>query len=250
MKLITLSSHKQTAHFLHVGKTGGTAVKEALGACLDSGKYTLKLHRHKTTLADIPEGEKVFFFLRDPVTRFVSGFYSRYRKGAPRYNRPWNADEQYYFTRFQTPNALALSLSSADVEVRTRATKAMQSINHVKSCYCDWFLSREYFLSRIKDILFIGFQESLSADFNSLKTKLCLSRDVSLPMSTTRAHKTPDSLDKNLDKTAVMNLQKHYADDIDFLHVCSQLHLNRSSLTEKTCCLLWNLSPFTINEGV
>ena len=63
MTTITRSSRKQTAHFLHVGKTGGTAVKEALRNHLDSGRYTIKLHRHKTTLADVPKGEKVFFFL-------------------------------------------------------------------------------------------------------------------------------------------------------------------------------------------
>ena len=35
------------------------------------------LHRHAVRLRDVPVGEKFFFFVRDPVSRFVSGFHSR-----------------------------------------------------------------------------------------------------------------------------------------------------------------------------
>src|SRR6056297_1213665 len=96
---------KKPVHFLHIRKAGGTAIKEALKDI--AVKQNVILHPHKTRLKDIPEGEKVFFFLRNPVSRFVSGFNSRLREGKPRYNSPWNEGEKVAFSRFPTANDLA-----------------------------------------------------------------------------------------------------------------------------------------------
>ena len=58
-------------------------------------------------LNDVPAGEKVVFFTRDPVSRFISGFYSRKDgdhgtrfRGLPARKPP--------FPEFSTPNELAL----------------------------------------------------------------------------------------------------------------------------------------------
>ena len=71
---------QEVVHILHIRKTGGSAVKESLGPYTMTDKFRIKLHGHSFTLKDVPKGEKVVFFLRDPFTRFVSGFYSRKRK--------------------------------------------------------------------------------------------------------------------------------------------------------------------------
>jgi|688.fasta_scaffold455285_2 hypothetical protein len=55
---------KPKAHFLHIGKTGGTAVQQALEPHLHAGKYAIVLEPHATRLADVPPGEAVFFLLR------------------------------------------------------------------------------------------------------------------------------------------------------------------------------------------
>ena len=54
------------------------------------------------------------FFVRDPISRFVSGFNSRLRKGLPKMYFPWAPGEKLAFSRFATPNQLALALSSSD----------------------------------------------------------------------------------------------------------------------------------------
>jgi len=79
---------KQLIHFLHIGKTGGSAIKYALTQYSVSGRYAIYLHSHNFRLRDVPIGESVFFFLRDPISRFKSGFYSRQRQGQPRYFVP------------------------------------------------------------------------------------------------------------------------------------------------------------------
>jgi len=211
---------KRVVHLLHIGKTGGTAVKHALKPYRVTKHYVITRHGHRQTLRDIPEGEGVIFFLRDPLTRFVSGFNSRLRQGEPRFSNPWTEGERAAFNRFDTSIRLAEALSSADEELRNNAVAAMRSIAHVRDSYWRWFESEQYFVSRIDDIVFIGFQENLSKDFATLKSILGLPPGVNLPTDDILAHKTPEHLDKTLGDVAAGNLRNWYAEDIKFFSQC------------------------------
>src|SRR5262245_9750479 len=172
---------KSIVHILHIGKTGGSAVNDALRANLDTRTYKIELHGHGFALDEVPVGDKVVFLVRDPISRFVSGFFSRKRMGEPRYHIPWSPGEAAAFRSFGTPNELAIALSSEDSNTRESAVQAMKSIQHVNSSYWDWFGTEEYFLARLPDILFIGFQETLDSDFLILRQKLNLSESIELP---------------------------------------------------------------------
>ena len=216
-------STQTDVHFLHIGKTGGTAIKAALAEdIILTQKYRIHLHRqerHNLALKNIPEGEKVFFFLRDPLTRFVSGFYSRQRQGRPRHNLPWSDRERAAFKIFTTPNDLALALTSHDRDQQLAAITAMKSIMHVKDFYWWWFDNSEYLLRRLEDILFVGFQESLNQDFLHLKRILDLPRKVQLPDDDVASHRTPSYLDPFLDDKAKRNLRLWYANDIALVNL-------------------------------
>ena len=168
-------------------------------------------------------GDKVIFCLRDPISRFVSGFYSRLRQGQPRYFVRWSADEEIAFRHFDTPNRLALALSSTDDEERIRAEQAMQGIVHVKDGYARWFENEEYLLSRVPDIFLIGFQETLAQDFELLRTKLGIMTNVQLPTDDVTAHRSPDDLDKKLNAEAIENLQRWYAADFRLFALCRHI---------------------------
>ena len=219
----------QPVHFLHIGKTGGTAFKDAV---LRAGQYRVKgadpvraihLHGHDTSLRDIPRGEKFFFFVRDPVSRFVSGFNSRRRWGRPRHFLPWTPAEAKAFRRFATADRLACALSSADSDEQTAAEAAMRDIRHVGSSYWKWFESETYFLSRLDDLFFIGFQQNLAANFEILKSKLGLPDGVSLPDDPVRSHRSPRNLDRTLGGTALANLHAWYRDDFRFVTLCEEV---------------------------
>ena len=126
---------KRVLHFLHLGKTGGTAVKHALIQAPPGKKYVLYLHSHNVKLKDIAKGEGVFFCVRDPLSRFISGFYSRQRQGQPRHFTPWSTEEKIAFEYFSTPNQLGKALSSQDPELKQRAQNAMNNIQHVNNSY-------------------------------------------------------------------------------------------------------------------
>ncbi|MBW4652811.1 MAG: sulfotransferase family 2 domain-containing protein [Kaiparowitsia implicata GSE-PSE-MK54-09C] len=212
-----------TMHILHIGKTGGTAIGWAIEPYRASSAHPVILHPHGVRLVDIPCGESVIFFLRDPISRFVSGFYSRQRRGQPRYLSPWSLEEEAAFATFSTPNQLAMALSSPILEERAAAQQAMRHIQHVRSHYWDWFQDREYFRSRLADIAFIGFQERLAADFEVLKRKLGLPDHATLPSDDVQAHRNPTHVDRRLEDGAIANLTQWYRSDFEFVALCQTL---------------------------
>lgn len=214
-------------HFLHIGKTGGTAIKDALSTATADSRYVLVLHQHHIKLNDIPKGEMVVFFLRDPLARFVSGFFSRQRQGRPRHTLPWSPEEKLAFEHFRVPNQLGLALFSRDEEECAKAHNAMKSIYHVSHSYWSYLHSEAYLGLRKEDILFIGLQENLSADFEMLKSKLRLPASLTLPSDDVRAHRNPPELDRSLQKEAVENLKQWYKQDYACLKQCSRISTTR-----------------------
>lgn len=209
-------------HFLHIGKTGGTAVRRALSPFLET--HDIAVHSHFFYVRDVPEGEPFFMFLRHPVPRFVSGFHSRQRQGRPLNSMPWTEGEQEAFSIFKTPNELAEALSSSDSVRRSSAESAMSRIAHVNMSFYWWIESDEYFSRRQDDLLMVGFQEHLDRDFEILKEKLQVPADAELPSDDLSMHRTPEGFDKRLSPAAVRNLSTWYARDIAFYERCLERH--------------------------
>ncbi len=212
---------KPRAHLIHIGKTAGTALKWALRPAETSGTYRIVLHEHADALKDIPEGDKVFFVVRDPIERYVSGFYSRQRQGRPRYDYPWSPDEAVAFETFPSADALARALVSPDEQEREAATHAMRSIQHVRDSYWRWFHDPEYFARRSGDVLMVISSESLNASFPRLCELLGV-EGVSLPTDEVKAHRNP-SVDRRLSDEARANLREWYAEDYAFIDACAAL---------------------------
>jgi hypothetical protein len=209
-------------HFLHIGKTGGTSIKAALAPF----QHLVQLHGHGTRLCDVPVGDRVFFFLRDPVSRFVSAFNSRLRCGRPRYNFPWSREEARAFASFKTPDELGLALSSANPLKRHRGHAAMKAIQHLRSSYWDWLESEQALKQRAADIVFIGQQEHLAADFAVVCERLEISQ-AALPQDEVVMHQTPARFAKTLSDKAAETLKAWYAADYEALRICREIATQR-----------------------
>ena len=212
-------------HFIHIRKAGGTAVKDALQPV--AKRYGLILHPHRTRLADIPDDHRFFFFIRHPLTRFVSGFYSRLRQGKPHYSYPWSPAEAKAFARFQEANDLAEAISSEHPERAAEARAAMLGISHVNSTFRSWFSSPSELDDRASSLVMVGLQEHLAADFERLKALLGLPAEVALPQDDARAHRNPSGINRGLSPLAERNLREWYADDIRFYERCVELRARR-----------------------
>ena len=210
-------------HFLHIGKTGGSAVKSVLENYTSGAGYQLIIHNHRPAIDKIPPGEKIIFFLREPISRFISGFYSRQRKGRPRYNVEWTEVERKVFGVFSTPNELAGALAAgASSELFPIAVLALQNIQHLKK-YDFWYISHNYFQTRMDDILYVGFQENLDECFEELGSILGLPKHERLPIDDVTAHRNLIGLDRHISEAGVKALNSWYASDIDFIAECKKL---------------------------
>jgi len=147
--------------FLHIGKTGGTFIKSAIGSRSGSLGSNLVLGGHDLTIFNSLEKygvkRKVAFFFRSPDERFVSGFMSRLRQGRPQYNVPWQTAEAVAFSYFETANDLAEALFCGNDRLESAARFAMNNIFHLKLNYRH----------------FLGSSDTLLAEFNRGNIILC-----------------------------------------------------------------------------
>jgi hypothetical protein len=209
---------------LHIGKTGGTAVRDPLRKFKKTKPpVEIGLPTHNVGLREVikthPE-RKVVFFIREPVSRFVSGFNSRLRKGAPRHFYEWSAAEALAFETFKTPNALAEALGSWRSSRRRAAEEALKAMRHTRWGY-EFYLGSVRLLEKEKDrILLIGAQEQLDEDFEVIKEILNMGPEYCLPRDEIAAHRTPDGFDTHVSAKGRRNLMKHYQADYEIYAWC------------------------------
>jgi hypothetical protein len=212
---------RPVVHFLHVGKTAGSAIRRAIRDAPPSRTFRIVKHSHGVHLADLPRADRFFFVVRDPLDRFTSGFYSRLRQGAPRWTEPWTPDEATAFERFPTPTALGTALAGSGAE-RHAAEGAMRTIGHVRTSYWDWFGSEAALRRRADRILFIGYQEILDAQIPDLAARLDVP-ELTLPRDDATAHRTASDLDRTLAPEARAALEEWYRRDYEFVALCREL---------------------------
>lgn len=209
--------------FLHIGKTGGSAVKVAIRQHFElTGQQDVSNLGHGARLEEILENKiklKLCFIVRDPVSRFVSAFNSRLRGGRHGVGQ-WTPREEKVFMQFATPNDLAEALSSSDEMLKIKAEKAMNAVGHLKRNLVYHLGSVEVLEAAKHQIAFIGDQRSLDDDFARFKLIVGLRPDIELPKDQTGAHKAPETMSKNLSQSGAQNIRQHYRRDYPILEWC------------------------------
>jgi hypothetical protein len=217
-----------TVHFVHIGKTGGTALKRGLRrAGLPETPYgPIELHRHRDHLDALPAADHVFFFVRDPVARFLSGFYSRLRKGQPRYYFEWSPAERKAFEAFPTPHRLATALAARDKDERALAEWSMGRIRHLE--LMETFVGSPRTLRKELDrVVYIGRQETLDADWQRLKDVLALPASAVLPTGPKVAHRRGGTGEEPLDEASLAALRHWYRRDYELVEFCERVRADR-----------------------
>lgn len=213
-------SARKPIHFLHVGKTAGTEIRRYLKVLAQRLQQThFVVHGHDTGLKDLPAGEDYLFSIRDPISRFRSGFYSRKRKGQPLTFSEWTAHDAQAFADFEHANDLAEALFREDV-AGMKAFCAMKSIRHTAQNQSDWIDLCGYFLS-IRPPLAIIRQEHFAEDMRYLQYRLGLREPVVVERDKVKSHENDYGGTPVLSELARANLQKWYAQDHEFYRICN-----------------------------
>lgn len=206
-------------HFLHIGKCGGTAVKDLAKRInkLSEGP-SIVTHGHSIKLKDLPNADPYFFAIRNPVTRFYSAFYMRKRKEQPRLYREWKDGERDAYENFPEANDLAENLF-AETPLGHHAFAAMQNIGHM-SYQHTWFNIREMLQVRLP--LCILRQERLADDVKYLLAKLNVAADLALPQDDKSAHRGDYSASPQPSEVAIRNLKRWYAVDLEYYRLVNE----------------------------
>lgn len=205
-------------HFIHVRKAGGTAIRNMLATFKSKEKVKFYTYGHQASLLNLPKKDEVFFVLRHPFERFVSGFNDRLNCGQPARNIPWYGIEPDVFENFKTANELAEALSSPNLAESKLATRAFTEMANVKSRYSDWGISEVAFKAQTQRFKVIGFQGNLNAMLAALKTEYGLDSAARLPTKGNQSNISNRNDDKELSALAKENLAKILNEDLDTFH--------------------------------
>ena len=216
-----LTGATRTIHFLHIGKNAGNQIKLIIkqinAQCPD---VHIRRHGHRVSLREIADDGAYFFSIRNPVTRFRSGFYSRKRKGQPRKLIEWTRHEAKAFSDFEHANELAEALFSGGV-AGAKAFGAMKSISHVSMNQVDWF-SRVGNILEIRPPLCIIRQEMFDVDIHALKVETGFEGDFRIEKDPIKSHINDYSDIPEFSQKALSNLARWYVQDFEFYKACEE----------------------------
>lgn len=205
--------------YLHIGKTAGTQIRHLIERVnARAGRELMRRERHRVTLDDIPRDARYFFSVRRPVGRFVSGFYSRKRKGLPRVHSPWSEAEAWAFARFDHANDLAEALFAPGDDGR-RALAAIKSIQHTYRNQVDW-LDQHGAALFVRPPVWIVRQQHFAGDVETLLHRLGLDGAGAFAASPDARHANDYAGTPPLSGRARANLERWYAQDIAFYDAC------------------------------
>lgn len=216
------AAEEERMHFLHLGKCAGTTVTNVARqvTALPQGVEIVR-HSHDVFLRDLPTDARYFFSIRDPISRFVSGFYTRKRKGQPLLYSEWSPHEERAFQEFNHANDLAESLFH-DGDKGVKAFSAMKSIRHTAQNQVDWF----YCAGNIFDVrppIWIIRQEHFERDLRDFFTTAGIEHlwpHVRLDKDPVSSHANNYQGIPDLSDKAKANLQRWYEQDFAFYRAC------------------------------
>lgn len=216
---------KDKIKIIHIGKTGGTYIKN---------KFNFKNYHHKKQYK--LNDELYIIWIRNPIKRFVSAFYFSYNLintnifkfnnindinlknciGAERVKRKienkriyiYNSEYDKLINFFKTPNILAESLTSNNKYIKSLANKLFTyNYGHIYHSI-GWYLWDGDFVKKHHNkILFVGSQENMDNDVNILSKKLNIKIN-----NTDKIRENTVKYDKFLSKTALLNIYNFYKD--------------------------------------
>lgn len=218
-------------HFLHIGKCAGSQVNHIARQINEKlGTRKIIKQSHEITLLDLDPEDSYFFSIRNPVTRFKSGFYSRKRKGQPKNFSEWTLHEQRAFADFEHANDLAESLFEEGA-VGNRAFAAIKSISHTAQNQSDWFCQTGHFLD-LRPPVWIIRQEHFANDMDVFLARAGLAavaRSVTSTADPVSSHANDYSGVPDFSEKALANLRRWYEQDFALYSLCEDWMMRHSA---------------------
>lgn len=207
---------------IHIGKCGGTTIHKLFG-----------LKQYHLVKPIYTKNTKYVIWIRNPLSRFVSAFNMSYTlinldttklninelntdnciapartKYKMTHDHTFSKEYDFLINYFKTANNLAESLTSTDLEIRTKAEKLMRhNMEHINRGI-GWYLDNGDFIEKYhSNILMCGKIETMEQDIQRLS--VLLGKDVS---NKNHHYRQNRSQNKYLSELAINNLLSFYKD--------------------------------------
>lgn len=213
-----------TICILHIGKTGGSFLRSVLHYNKDRWQAPMQLLGHGATLKNSAKrfgaDRQLAFVVRDPVSRFISAFYSRQRQGRPTYQSGWSAEEAAAFLWFEHAEELALALASDAPRRKSAALFAFNAIQHLRTDLRFYLGSLEEMLAERDRIVVCVDLCHLNTHLPTIMARLGVAEFEMPP--TPQAHAAPSPL-PSLSAAAEAALRDHWAEEFELYEVACAL---------------------------
>jgi len=209
--------------FFHLAKNGGGSISWFLRPIRDSWYHA----GHRETLPGLAERfpqSPIVFFVRHPVSRFVSGFYNLHRARSQGVRRLPSTADVLGFNLFPTPDDLLSGLRSADEWTRSAAEYAMNNLPFLRNPLANNLISTATVDAHLSRIAFIGTQENFSNSVEAMRTALSLPASLSLNANDRKSHRSPATLRTTISDENREVLLEWYRDDLVLYEHCRQIH--------------------------
>lgn len=173
-------------YFINVGRTGLHAVRSAMEESHERN-YRPIFYNLDRRLADVPEEQKIALIYRDPIARFVSGFYSRKLKGGPNFEVRWDSREEAVFTKFMTPSELLEAVDSSYKADRYLAIMALREVSHLRNSLCWYFRSPDNINARLNEFVFLQNFDELGTSIKTFNKAFNCEVDLAMILDEERA---------------------------------------------------------------
>jgi len=185
-------------YYLHIGKTGGLAIRELFGR----NKLKFFAGHIEANLCPSLKNTKIIFFYRDPIERFISAFYYyKFKLKLP------------YISEYNTPNDLA--------EVWNPTRKEFHIIKNNSKCTHLWKTLFDYLgpidnLEELKDSLFFvgNYDNNFPEEVRKMSEKMGLRNTKVIQKNRFNQFAGKNRVkDKNLSSLAKENLEQYFSED-------------------------------------
>ena len=206
--------------YLHIPKTGGSNFRESLPQFNKKSNIKIITIRHFRYI-NLLENKKIIFTIRDPISRFVSSFYSRINEDKPYGYTKHSIGEMIAFKWYQDVNKLCKDIYSKNIYNLIKSRLALVWIRQINLPL--YILTPLNFLKRKP--LFIFDLEFLQSDIDFFFKHIGANEETMklFEKKSIKSHKTSFPKDLILTNDSKKILQRYLKEDYKIYLYCKNI---------------------------
>jgi len=221
-----LNLNKNLIYYIHIGKTGGTLLK-SIFLNKKNNIYSLS---EDTKLYELDTNQKYIVSIRDPISRFISAFYSR-RNKSEIYSKQFFSIEAIGFYLYKNANNLAEDLYSKNILKTILSHISMRCIPTLNENIFYWFDIQDL---KKNPPSFIFENSSFIEDWKIFSEKFGFHKQE-IFNNVDKENRTIGK-EEYLSEKAKENLKRYYKKDIKIYNYCLKLKKSLEFLNLRLCC--------------